>query len=110
MVEEAWSRVGCGESPMARISTKINHCGADLYAWGLTRTKPEVDEIKRLKKVLGRLHEGDQNEATRAEFMAASKQLDDLLLKQEHYLAQCSHLSWLKSEDKNTKFFHSKAS
>ena len=67
---------------MARISTKINHCGADLYAWGSTRKKLKVDEIKRLKKVLERLHEGDQNEATRVEFVATSKQLDDLLLKQ----------------------------
>ena len=42
--------------------------------------------------------------------MAVSKQLDNLHLKQEIYWAQCSRLSWLKSGDKSTKFFHSKAS
>nr|XP_023924073.1 uncharacterized protein LOC112035482 [Quercus suber] len=55
-------------------------------------TKPEVAEIKRLKKVLERLHKGDQNEATRSEYVTASKQLDDLLLKQEIYWAQYSRI------------------
>ena len=110
VVEDAWGRIECGDSPMVSVYTKIKHCKAYLHAWGSTRTNPEVAEIKRLKKVLERLNESDQNEATRSEFVAANKQLDDLLLKQEIYWAQCSRLSWLKSRDKNTKFFHSKTS
>ena len=39
-----------------------------------------------------------------------SKKLDDLLFKQEIYLAQWSRVAWLKHGDKNTNFFHSKAS
>ena len=44
-------------------------------------------EIKRLKKLLERLNVYDQTEATRSDFVATSKQLDDLLLKQEIYWA-----------------------
>ena len=39
VIEEAWCCVGCGGSSMASISTKINCCGANLNAWGSTRTK-----------------------------------------------------------------------
>ena len=46
---------------------------------------------------------------SKAEFLEVSKELDDLLLKQEIFWAQRSRISWLKHRDKNTKIFRSKA-
>ena len=44
-------------------------------------------------------------EASRVEFLEVSKELDDLLMKQEIFWAQRSRVSWLKHGDKNGIFF-----
>ena len=56
------------------------------------------------------MNRADCTDVGQVEYLEVSKKLDDLLLKQEIYWAQRLRLAWLKHEDKNTKFFHSKAS
>ena len=89
------------------IKNKIQACGLELLGWD--SAKPDEVAIKELQKRLDRLNEAKNTEENKAEFLEVSKQMDDLLQKQEIYWAQRSRISWMKTRERNTKFFHSKA-
>ena len=99
-----------GSLDLHGIKDKIASCGVDLHSWGSTRTHPDIERIKVLQKKVETINMGELTKGNRLDFLLASKELDSLLLKQEIYWAQRSHISWMKHGDKNTKFFHSKAS
>ena len=63
-----------------------------------------------MQKHVEELSVGVNTVESKTEFLAASRKLDDLLLKQEIYWAQRSQVNRLKYGDQNTKNFHFKAS
>ena len=106
-VLEAWTKGGQRSLGLSGVRDRIQGCGADLHEWGSSKTKPKTEEIKRLQKKLEVLNANEMTEDSKSEFLLVSKQLDDLLLKQEIFWHQRSQVSWLKYGDRNTNFFFS---
>ncbi|KAK7847522.1 hypothetical protein CFP56_006524 [Quercus suber] len=46
-VTKAWIKVGCGNSGLSGVRDQIQAYGAELHAWGSSKTKPETEEIER---------------------------------------------------------------
>ncbi|XP_075637004.1 uncharacterized protein LOC142609317 [Castanea sativa] len=83
VVREAWSTHGDATSALCDVKEKITWCGADLYAWGAARMTPEMERMKVLQKQVELFTKSELIEATKADFVLVSKELEDLLLKQE---------------------------
>ncbi|KAK9991581.1 hypothetical protein SO802_026566 [Lithocarpus litseifolius] len=109
-VKEAWNSELVVEQGLASTLKKIQVCGSKLMKWGSIRITPDKEAIKQIQKRLDRLNEEEMNFDSKAENLELNKEMDELLQKQEIYWAQRSRISWLQHGDKNTKFFHSKAS
>ena len=110
VIQEAWDNGGGGNSALETVHKKIGGCALELLVWGASKTHPGVEEIKHLQKRIEVLNRAPPTQQNRSEFLQASKELDEWLRKQEIYWAQRSRVNWIKHGDKNSKFFHLKAS
>ena len=85
MVHEAWTKPVGVSSGLNIIEERIASYGTDLHVWGSSRTQPDTKRIKALQKRIEDLNKGETTVYSKANFLATSKELDDLLMKQEIY-------------------------
>jgi hypothetical protein len=108
VIEDAWSTSpGCNS--LADLAQKITHTRGQLKEWSAEHFGRVTKEIRtkrnRLKKLWERPNSGGRDEEVRK----ISSDLDELLHREEMMWKQWPRVRWLAEGDRNTNFFHRKA-
>ncbi|KAK9178687.1 hypothetical protein WN943_027880 [Citrus x changshan-huyou] len=112
IVKHEWKDTSCWSkgNPVDLFKKKSNEALADLKLWSNNEFKGRQKKLKRLKDKLKMIREDSSHHESGDEIRKMERQIDNILLDEEIYWKQISRADWLREGDKNTKFFHSKAS
>jgi hypothetical protein len=107
-IEEAWSRRIPGRD-LGDVASSLRHVMDNLHDWRKTHFKSVPKEIEKKRAELEKLREltDGPSIATR---LGPEKEMDELLYREEIIWMQRSRVAWLREGDRNTKYFHRRAS
>ena len=109
VVEDAWDR-GMNKDSFSPLSSCLDECRLSLSAWNNNSFGHVGKKLVTLQARLEVLEGMRGSYATLEEIKCTRTEINNLLDTEEIMWRHRSRICWLKHGDKNTSFFHTKAS
>lgn len=109
VIQQGWTLPTTGD-PMAQVCKKIHYTGALLMEWHLGVFQQRRTEMKLIQEKLDALMCAPFHSDQFAEQSVLRVRFNELLSLDEAYWRQRSRVLWLKDGDRNSVFFHRRAS
>ncbi|XP_050222174.1 uncharacterized protein LOC126672268 [Mercurialis annua] len=109
VVHEFWNK-STATHDLEDIKTKLKVCEREFKRWGRNFYGNMKKEITKKRDELKRLVDSNDPSITFDQIREVEKSLDEMLFQEEIKWKQKSRADWLAFGDKNTGFFHRKAS
>ena len=109
IIEAAWMAAG-NVNTAEGMAAALKACAMDLKAWSSATYGQIPKKIQEKRKRLSILVQLDGDGQFGEEIKQVRKDINDLIDSEELYWCQRSKAHWLKEGDRNTKYFHARAS
>ena len=109
LIKEVWNTNSISHDPSS-FSARLKVCADRLAKWGSSVFKQIPKKIQEKKESLGELLRNDTTLQNEAEINELRKEINLLLDDEEVWWQQRSRVQWLGEGNRNTKYFHHRAS
>ena len=107
-MEEVW-QVSYEEMGSTRVIKKVDKCGQALMKWSKDCFRNVRIELEKKRKELVRAEKVALQRGYSKKLIRLKKEINSLMDKEERIWCQRSHTLYLKDDDRNTRFFHCRA-
>ncbi|XP_062016492.1 uncharacterized protein LOC133732898 [Rosa rugosa] len=109
IINQGWSRPSTG-NPLNQVALKIVETGKQLMTWHRGVFEHAKIEMRLIQEKMDEIMRQPFSEVQYEEHRQLHTRYSELLAQQETYWRQRSRVLWLKDGDRNSAFFHRRAS